>query len=49
MLTVFCSSLPQSVGGYHGRTFGAMAVTRSKTIYSEGFAPLMVGLFADRA
>lgn len=28
-------------GGYHGRTFGAMAVTRSKTIYSEGCAPLM--------
>jgi 4-aminobutyrate aminotransferase len=29
-------------GGYHGRTFGAMAVTKSKTIYSEGVAPLMV-------
>lgn len=29
-------------GAYHGRTFGAMGVTRSKTIYSEGFAPLMV-------
>ena len=29
-------------GGYHGRTFGAMAVTKSKTIYSEGFHPLMV-------
>ncbi|KAF7973693.1 hypothetical protein HWV62_14360 [Athelia sp. TMB] len=28
-------------GGYHGRTFGAMAVTKSKTIYSEGVAPLM--------
>lgn len=22
-------------GGYHGRTYGAMAVTKSKTIYSE--------------
>ena len=29
-------------GGYHGRTFGAMAVTKSKTIYSEGVHPLMV-------
>ena len=30
-------------GAYHGRTFGAMAVTKSKTIYSEGFEfhPLM--------
>lgn len=32
----------QPVGGYHGRTFGAMAVTRSKTIYSEGSGPHMV-------
>ncbi|OCH95111.1 hypothetical protein OBBRIDRAFT_788577 [Obba rivulosa] len=32
-------------GAYHGRTFGAMAVTRSKTIYSEGFHPLMPGVF----
>ncbi|KAK7449232.1 hypothetical protein VKT23_013377 [Stygiomarasmius scandens] len=32
-------------GGYHGRTFGAMAVTRSKTVYSEGFHPLMPGVF----
>lgn len=29
-------------GGYHGRTYGAMAVTRSKTIFSEGSGPLMV-------
>lgn len=29
-------------GGYHGRTFGAMALTKSKTVYSEGFHPLMV-------
>ncbi|KAG6822947.1 hypothetical protein H0H93_004544, partial [Arthromyces matolae] len=28
-------------GGYHGRTYGAMAVTRSKTIYSEGTYPIM--------
>ncbi|KAG1777717.1 pyridoxal phosphate-dependent transferase [Suillus placidus] len=33
-------------GGYHGRTFGAMAVTKSKTVYSEGFFPLMPGVFA---
>ncbi|KAI0949251.1 hypothetical protein AcW1_008920 [Taiwanofungus camphoratus] len=32
-------------GGYHGRTFGAMAVTRSKTVYSEGVHPLMPGVF----
>ncbi|KAK7062819.1 hypothetical protein VNI00_000313 [Paramarasmius palmivorus] len=30
---------------YHGRTFGAMGVTKSKTIYSEGVAPLMPGTF----
>jgi len=30
-------------GAYHGRTFGAMAVTKSKTIYSAGTHPLMVG------
>lgn len=29
-------------GAYHGRTYGAMAVTKSKTIYSEGTNPLMV-------
>ena len=29
-------------GGYHGRTYGAMAVTKSKPVYSEGFGPLMV-------
>ncbi|KAG6863689.1 hypothetical protein C0991_004099 [Blastosporella zonata] len=32
-------------GGYHGRTYGAMAVTRSKTIYSEGTYPIMPGVF----
>lgn len=31
-------------GGYHGRTFGAMALTTSKTIYSAGFGPLMGGV-----
>lgn len=34
-------------GGYHGRTFGAMAVTKSKTIYSEGVHPLMVSLIVN--
>ncbi|KAJ2913057.1 hypothetical protein MD484_g7355, partial [Candolleomyces efflorescens] len=33
-------------GGYHGRTYGAMAVTKSKTIYSEGTGPLMPGVFS---
>lgn len=32
-------------GAYHGRTFGAMAVTRSKTIYSAGVHPLMPSVF----
>ena len=29
-------------GAFHGRTFGAMAITKSKTIYAHGFSPLMV-------
>lgn len=36
-----------ALGGYHGRTYGAMAVTKSKTVYSEGFFPLMVGCSAE--
>ena len=32
-------------GAYHSQTFGAMAVTKSKTIFADGFSPLMVGLF----
>ncbi|GAB1525492.1 hypothetical protein RhiTH_008655 [Rhizoctonia solani] len=32
-------------GGYHGRTFGAMALTRSKTIYSDRVSPLMPGVY----
>ncbi|KAI8364777.1 pyridoxal phosphate-dependent transferase [Radiomyces spectabilis] len=31
-------------GSYHGRTFGTMALTTSKTIYSAGYAPLMPGV-----
>ncbi|EUC64109.1 4-aminobutyrate aminotransferase [Rhizoctonia solani AG-3 Rhs1AP] len=32
-------------GGYHGRTFGAMGLTRSKTIYSDRVSPLMPGVY----
>ncbi|KAF8313129.1 hypothetical protein DL93DRAFT_2125940 [Clavulina sp. PMI_390] len=32
-------------GGYHGRTYGAMALTKSKTVYSKGVHPLMPGVF----
>ncbi|KAF7723632.1 hypothetical protein EC973_001774 [Apophysomyces ossiformis] len=31
-------------GSYHGRTFGTMALTTSKTIYSAGYSPLMPGV-----
>ncbi|PMD47079.1 aminotransferase class-III [Hyaloscypha variabilis F] len=33
-------------GSYHGRTMGTMAMTRSKTVYGENYAPLMPGVFA---
>ena len=33
-------------GSYHGRTFGTMAMTRSKTIYAENYGPLMPGVFS---
>ncbi len=29
-------------GAFHGRTFGAMAITKSKTVYADGSSPLMV-------
>jgi 4-aminobutyrate aminotransferase len=32
-------------GSYHGRTFGTMAMTRSKTIYAQNYGPLMPGVF----
>ncbi|KAM0754858.1 PLP-dependent transferase [Meredithblackwellia eburnea MCA 4105] len=32
-------------GSYHGRTFGTMAMTKSKTVYGQGFGPLMTGVF----
>jgi 4-aminobutyrate aminotransferase len=32
-------------GSYHGRTFGTMAMTKSKTVYGENFAPLMPSVF----
>ncbi|KAI0246431.1 acetylornithine aminotransferase [Lactifluus subvellereus] len=31
-------------GAFHGRTFGAMAITKSKTIYADGSSPLMPGV-----
>ena len=33
-------------GSYHGRTFGTMAMTRSKTIYGENYGPLIPGVFS---
>lgn len=33
-------------GSYHGRTYGTMAMTRSKTVYGQGFGPLMPGTFS---
>ncbi|KND03499.1 4-aminobutyrate transaminase [Spizellomyces punctatus DAOM BR117] len=33
-------------GAFHGRTVATMAMSRSKTIYSAGFGPLMPGVFA---
>lgn len=33
-------------GGYHGRTYGAMVVTKSKTIYSEFAGSAMVSIFS---
>ncbi|KAL8797273.1 MAG: hypothetical protein Q9195_000426 [Heterodermia aff. obscurata] len=33
-------------GSYHGRTFGTMAMTRSKTVYGENYNPLMPGVFS---
>lgn len=33
-------------GSYHGRTFGTMAMTRSKTVYGQNYGPLMPGVFS---
>lgn len=32
-------------GGYHGRTYGAMSVTTSKTVYRQFFGPMPPGVF----
>lgn len=32
------------LGGFHGRTMGALAFTASKSIYREGFFPIMSGV-----
>ncbi|RVD83530.1 uncharacterized protein DFL_007916 [Arthrobotrys flagrans] len=34
-------------GSYHGRTFGTMGLTKSKTVYSSGFAPFMPGVLTS--
>eukprot|EP00037_Helgoeca_nana_P019252 m.187202 g.187202 ORF g.187202 m.187202 type:complete len:421 (+) comp24788_c0_seq1:83-1345(+) len=31
-------------GGYHGRSFGTMPLTTSKSVYREGFGPFMPGV-----
>lgn len=31
-------------GGYHGRTYGTMPLTTSKSIYRDGFGPFMPGI-----
>lgn len=33
-----------SQGGYHGRTYGAMSITTSKTVYRQHFGPLPSGV-----
>src|SRR5213083_1701722 len=33
------------LGGFHGRTLGALALTASKAIQRRGFSPLMPGVF----
>lgn len=33
-------------GSYHGRTFATMSMTRSKTVYGQGFGPLLPGIFS---
>jgi 4-aminobutyrate aminotransferase len=33
------------LGGFHGRTMGALALTASKTVQRRGFAPLMSGVY----
>ena len=32
-------------GSFHGRTIGTMSLTTSKTIYRQGYQPLMPGVF----
>src|SRR5687768_6375398 len=33
------------LGGFHGRTLGALAVTASKPVQRRGFGPLMAGVY----
>ncbi|EFJ48529.1 hypothetical protein VOLCADRAFT_90848 [Volvox carteri f. nagariensis] len=39
-----CFTSSSTHGGFHGRTLGSMALTSSKTIYRQGFGPLMPGV-----
>ena len=36
------------LGGFHGRTLGALAVTASKPVQRRGFGPLMAGVYPPR-
>ena len=36
---------PATQGGFHGRTYGAMSLTTSKTVYRQNFGPLVAGMF----
>lgn len=47
----FCSSHWPSrhvQGAFHGRTYGAMSLTTSKTVYRQTFGPLPSGKLASR-
>lgn len=33
------------LGGFHGRTYGAMSLSASKPVHKEGFGPLVPGVF----
>jgi hypothetical protein len=39
-----CAVLCCAQGGFHGRTYAAMALTSSKVIYRQHFGPLMPGV-----
>lgn len=47
----FCQSCASLLlqGAYHGRTYGAMSLTTSKTVYRQNFGPLPSGTLAALA